>query len=108
MYHLSGFESVSTRGLETDGKTAGVSVMYDVTLGRVCASAFMRTQEGKKLSSLRPFCAAVCVMSCLECPCACSRIASLAVSPDVRVDVRLGHTDTTYQPLVSPGKPPPG
>ncbi|XP_063888139.1 STE20-related kinase adapter protein alpha-like isoform X1 [Scylla paramamosain] len=38
-------------------------------------------------------------MSCLECPCACSRIASLAVSPDVRVDVRLGHTDTTYQPL---------
>ncbi|KAG7166241.1 STE20-related kinase adapter protein alpha-like [Homarus americanus] len=38
-------------------------------------------------------------MSCLDCPCACSRIASLAVSPDVRVDVRLGHTDTAYQPL---------
>ncbi|XP_045580997.1 STE20-related kinase adapter protein alpha isoform X1 [Procambarus clarkii] len=39
------------------------------------------------------------VMSCLDCPCACSRIANLAVSPDVRVDVRLGHTDTAYQPL---------
>ncbi|XP_068223171.1 STE20-related kinase adapter protein alpha isoform X1 [Palaemon carinicauda] len=38
-------------------------------------------------------------MSCIECPCACSRIASLAVSPDVRIDVRVGHTDTAYKPL---------
>ncbi|KAK7070456.1 hypothetical protein SK128_001201 [Halocaridina rubra] len=38
-------------------------------------------------------------MSCLECPCACSRIASLAVSPDVRIDVRVGRTDTAYKPL---------
>ncbi|XP_047479622.1 STE20-related kinase adapter protein alpha-like isoform X2 [Penaeus chinensis] len=37
-------------------------------------------------------------MSCLECPCACSRIASLAVSPEVCVE-RVGHTDTAYQPL---------
>ena len=40
-------------------------------------------------------------MSCLECPCACSRLANLAVSPDVRIDVRLGHSDTVYHPLVS-------
>ncbi|KAK4319441.1 hypothetical protein Pmani_009620 [Petrolisthes manimaculis] len=45
-------------------------------------------------------CVACGVMSCFDCPCACSR---LAVSPDVCVDAHdhhhLPHSDAAYQPL---------